>query len=684
MADSYSATEHEYGLPQAQISDNDGGGPQGDPDDFDTEIQRLWERYFGDQEVGASSWRGAATIDESLHSLGLSLDSSINPKEADEKFNAAKHEMVELYLRTRAAGGAQNPRREFMLMSIFHKLMAIKNIIQSIIQLNCAETSMTSNFSAADATVWPFLEKGMRSEDMTDFQKALMWVCNDISSMGLRKSKSHELMRRKFITDPENPDYVYPTCFWEVYCTIEEYCSSLTGYRTLQQELWMWLTSSTSGSSNIKALQNHLIKAYEIDIPPITSDKSIFSFQNGVYNCREERFVSYSDQVAMRDVIDKWVACNHFDLAFNQAWLEEDDPMKIATPTLDKCMDTQRWSEDVKRWFLVMTGRLLYKTKELDDWQVVLFLKGNAGTGKSLLLEFIRTIYNPDDVAYIQNNVESKFGLSDTAGKYVAICDDIKKDFKMDQSDFQNAVSGITLSMPVKHSAPIKRAYDTPMIMSGNELPGFQDNMGSVARRILAFLFAFVVKQPDSRMQKWLDEERAAFICKANRTYRNMLRRYPNLGSVWKVLPEELQKIREETASNRNALQGAIHSDEIQFAKEGVDEDDSVYMPLDSLRALVVKYAKDYGMQMPQWTPDYYKIPLMNLGLRIESSKLPYPRNTPPKQYQRNRQIIFGIDLAQSYEMASRRRDMNEIVDKGMGSQLNVNPPPEKRARLVK
>ncbi len=135
----------------------------------------------------------------------------------------------------------------------------------------------------------------------------------------------------------------------------------------------------------------------------------------------------------------------------------------------------------------------------------------------------------------------------------MGIGDDLRKNFQLDQTEFQNAVSGNGVSCAQKFkAATVENPWVTPMIWSGNEVgpllllfflliflsitnffflfnkvPGFHDNSGSYGRRIVAFLFEHVIHQQDSSLFQRMMDELPRFICKCNRVYRNMIRSPP-------------------------------------------------------------------------------------------------------------------------------------------------------------
>ena len=84
----------------------------------------------------------------------------------------------------------------------------------------------------------------------------------------------------------------------------------------------------------------------------------------------------------------------------------------LKTPSLDQIFTFQRWDEEMITWMFVFIGRMFYDVNERDTWQVIPFLKGVAGTGKSFIINILLSIFDPKDVGILSNNVEEQFGLA--------------------------------------------------------------------------------------------------------------------------------------------------------------------------------------------------------------------------------------------------------------------------------
>ena len=92
-----------------------------------------------------------------------------------------------------------------------------------------------------------------------------------------------------------------------------------------------------------------------------------------------------------------------------------------------------------------MLGRSTFDLGELDKFQYFLWIMGTGNTGKSTILKFVKAFYDVSDIGFISNSIESTFGWSPHANKFLCIADDIKNDAKYNDGDLQTMTSGGTL-----------------------------------------------------------------------------------------------------------------------------------------------------------------------------------------------------------------------------------------------
>ena len=70
----------------------------------------------------------------------------------------------------------------------------------------------------------------------------------------------------------------------------------------------------------------------------------------------------------------------------------------------------------------ILLGRLLFRVRQHDNWEVVPFLYGAAGTGKSTFLEVVTAMHGAHQVGTISSTFEPTFGLEALHDKFVVMC----------------------------------------------------------------------------------------------------------------------------------------------------------------------------------------------------------------------------------------------------------------------
>ena len=90
------------------------------------------------------------------------------------------------------------------------------------------------------------------------------------------------------------------------------------------------------------------------------------------------------------------------------------------TPMLDMVLDAQ-FDADAKQLLLAMIGRLLFCVGKLDGFQVMPYLVGIGGTGKSLILSVVKAMFAPGTVGNLSPRREEVFGMANIADKHVVI-----------------------------------------------------------------------------------------------------------------------------------------------------------------------------------------------------------------------------------------------------------------------
>jgi len=194
---------------------------------------------------------------------------------------------------------------------------------------------------------------------------------------------------------------------------------------------------------------------------------------------------------------------------------------------------------EVQRWIFIFLGRLLHDLNHYDSWQIMPFLKGKAGTGKSAIGLVAKNFFEPEQVGILSSNIETKFGLGALADAFVILCLEVKKNFQLNQAEFQSIVSGEMIQLAVKNKEAFAKKWTAPGLLCGNEWASYQDAQGSIARRLAIINFSFTIAEKDSNpnlLDLILNQELGALLIKCNIGYREQadIKRGQD---IWKILP---------------------------------------------------------------------------------------------------------------------------------------------------
>jgi len=268
------------------------------------------------------------------------------------------------------------------------------------------------------------------------------------------------------------------------------------------------------------------------DFPFIEFNKDYIGFNNGLLNIVTCEFTPEQDYT------DTFLAYKFIDKEFT---------FSTDTPLFDTVFDFQFESE-VKNFIYSCLGRLFGIR---DDLGFMLYLLGESGTGKSVVLEVMSECFN--NIGAISNSFESKFGLSYLYDKDLIVCDDLPKDIHtiFPQQDFQTIVTGGKISCAVKNGSAINVFWKTPLLFAGNWLPSYLDQ-GQISRRLLVANFEKNVYKPDTTLKKRIiDIELPSIIYKCLTFYKDLLIKS---GGIWNICPEYFLDSQEELRMDKNPL----------------------------------------------------------------------------------------------------------------------------------
>lgn len=443
-------------------------------------------------------------------------------------------------------------------------LMVKSNVLESCNPYH--DTTSQDNIHGRLLRKWQEVEDD-KEKDHQKLLKCILQIC-----LFKKYYKYRDYIYRPVYTD--NNNYTLSCeCITEIDKFVYEQIS-----RDRNPMLW---DLATKDKSTIPFIQNNLKNCVDGSLPYLEKDRNLFSFNNGIYQLFTEevdedgnvyyvdKFYPYEKEA--RPKTKSGVVSSKY---FNQSldFDEEKDWYDINTENFQKVLDLQfendKEYDEICKWMYILVGRLLYKIGELDDWQIIPFMKGLAGTGKGTITKVAQQFYDPQDVGVLNNDGEKIFGLSALYDKLLFVAPEIKGDISLPQASFQSMISGEDVSVSIKHQTAKTIKWEIPGILAGNEVPNWTDNSGSIARRLI--IFAFNKKVPkskvDPRLWKKLKDNIPNILRKCNLAYLDAINKYGSK-NIWEVLPEYFRKRQNELSEQTNELKKFLKTPIIIYNK---------------------------------------------------------------------------------------------------------------------
>ena len=453
-----------------------------------------------------------------------------------------------------------------------------------------------------------------------------------------------------------------PTHAWEQSCKIEQFivdfCNRLTN-----PENWDILTKQSR--TGIDDMVEKLVSLDDPEFPNIQKDRHKFSFKNGIFvtnlKVKNEqgvtrtvsRFYPYNSEDILQ-VSNKLASAKYHNIDFHD-YAEDEiiDWYDIPTPSCQKVLDHQyKYLPEqeyiaVCKWFYVHIGRLLYDIGELDNWQVMMYILGEPGTGKSTIFQhFVQKIYDDLEIGILDNNMESQFGLENLleSTKYILLGQELDEKFKLERTSFLRMISGEPVMAARKNKMAVKTTFECHMACCGNKIIGYQDNKGELKRRIIPFIYDHKVlpSQTDPNLHKKLEKELPAILQKCVWAYIEYSEKYGNQ-SIWNVLPKYFKQASQRVAERNNPRRAFLESNEIVYGE-------GFYVTETEFRTRFTEFCKqrNFGrikFEFESWKSEFQDISHekdMKIDVEIRADKI-YPRNGGMMVSREN--FIIGLDV---------------------------------------
>ena len=469
-------------------------------------------------------------------------------------------------------------------------------------------------------------------DDLSPYQQLILVVLNETYNNNIRRYKGQCCKEIEVIT----PGKKFRTKAWKTLMDIDKFVYSIA-QKENRFDVWKNLTAR---GSNARDAVKYLNECSDIQFPEIKKNRHVWSFNNGLFVAKEwniqtgkytTKFYPYeSSEFACLD--PTIVSCKYFEKHFN-TYDHLTDWWDIPTPHFQKILDYQQFNKEVSQWMYVMCGKMCFNTGDIDSWQVIPFLKGIAGSGKSTIITKIcKKFYDPDDVKTLSNNIERKFGLSSLYDGFMFIAPEIKGDLCLEQAEFQSMVSGEDVSIAQKHEKAKSVEWTTPGFLGGNEIPNWKDNSGSVLRRLLAFNFGKQVKDQDPHLDDKLDAELPAILLKCVKAYLDFGQKYSNQ-NIWNIVPEYFKGVQTQVAMVTNSLQNFLASEKLKYGPD-------LCVPQKIFTQIFNQHCQENNLGKFKFNPDFYAGPFSSRDLVVSVEARTYKGRAYPPQ-----PMIMGVDV---------------------------------------
>jgi hypothetical protein len=440
--------------------------------------------------------------------------------------------------------------------------------------------------------------------------------------------------------------YIVHTRSWEDVCSIDEFVRQVACNKLHHPDMWK---IHLQRPQVLTTVRNDLVHGIHHEFQELHINQCMFAFTNGIYHTEKQRLYPWraadgtTATAALRgDGVPEHDACiNFFDLECF-AGAPETGYMGIPTPTLDRIVEFQmaqlcpgkpealtpeqlaefhRARADVMAWIYCHLGRLMFPLHRHDYWQVVVYIMGMAGTGKSTLGELFFDIFPEEHIAIVSSNIEEKFGLQTLFDKPLWLCLEVKENFALNLADLQSMISGERVQVAIKNGDARMVRWKSPGMMCGNLVPPWEDKAGALYRRFVLVHFKLPVPdvQKDGSLKRLLRQEMGAIIPKLSQAY---LQRAAELGEkrdLWSAMPPVFKVWRGEFQRNTDVV--------MAFFQEGeaVCVDPACYC----IESLFIEGLREYiKAKKPNtkfsWTADTYQHFFGNNGITLTAATAPW------------------------------------------------------------
>lgn len=563
---------------------------------------------------------GFVTTECSTHALRR-----LTPPQIDSAYNIRCMPIIRLYIAMKAVGLAGNANdTTISVAQSFSRMMEIVYTMRD--NLHSVSHAAAAVSGTEMQTESPLIRRFMSvppQPEIKEHPTLILFLLDQLYRLGYRRYglSCYEAIK--------TPDTGYATHAWKHVCLIEDFVS-----RAVDKEVnfHIWLMSVNIHNEK-RSCSQYLETCSDAEFKPLYPERTLFAFRQGCYDVRDHKFYYHHEHLLHSDR----VACKYIDADFPVHLMDEtiDWYHDIPTPNFQHIFEYQHLPEDVIRWVFALLGRLFYKLRDLDDWEICPFFKGVAGTGKSTIAKIMRSFYDTQDVAVLSSNCETKFSLQSIYDKFLFMCLEVKKDFALPQCELQSMISGEDVSIAIKNKGAITTQWTVPGLLCGNEIVDrWIDASNSLCRRLLVVEFPRTVREMDPGLEKRIRLELPSIMLKLNMAYHSVVRNY-GARDLWAVLPAYFKQTQRDLKGLINALEAFVSNAENEGLSIGPDK----YILYTLFRDKFITFCKQNNYPPQKFTTDYCRTIFEEHGFREASATKEWDGKMQHRRY------VFGIGL---------------------------------------
>jgi hypothetical protein len=323
----------------------------------------------------------------------------------------------------------------------------------------------------------------------------------------------------------------------------------------------LWNKFFTYYGVGVATCERYISTANHPSFPAFRPDRNLFSFQNGMYDIRANKFYSYIGE----SLPENACCVHHVDAYFDPKWTEI-DLADLRVPGYDDILDGQEYDVDMCNWLDTFLGRLFFPLGEFDMWEKLPVIKGWAATGKSTIAKAVMNLMGISNVGNIPANCEPQYALATVFDKFMWVCLEMCKTWAFPAAVLQSMISGEGVSVHAKHKTAVDVTWRAPGLAVGNDVPlswVSGDGMGQLGRRVVPFPFDKAPANQDPTVQKRFMGNLGRFLVRITRRYLHTTLVVVREMTVDDKLPARLKASRSDFMKSTNPL--------LQFLEDSSD-----------------------------------------------------------------------------------------------------------------